>query len=258
LWQLIRGDLSLPFPADLEILESGMLRPKKSLLTVFGLTRHPEKVKARLIPCENCSLPGCQYRRAAYRHHMPQTETFAPRPNNFVEASVETAAPALDLNARYSTNARALRKWSQERLHLTIETDGSVNARFQHDGTTCSNLGQPIQYEYHVRLQSPGYRIAEARCAPAPGDLGHTSMCEYLKDPGAFMNLVASEKPLLDRPLNDVLTWARSANPAGCHCEAESREHKWGMVFEVIHFALAQNEKQKTVGQTIPVPEKSA
>ena len=34
-----------PIPGTLEVLESGMLRPKKSLLAVFGLTRHVDRVR---------------------------------------------------------------------------------------------------------------------------------------------------------------------------------------------------------------------
>jgi hypothetical protein len=57
------------FPGKLEALDSGMLRPKKSQLAVVGLTRDLEKARrfARLIPCENCSLPDCRYRRTPYR-----------------------------------------------------------------------------------------------------------------------------------------------------------------------------------------------
>jgi len=57
------------FPGELEVLESGMLRPEKSLLAVFGLTRDLDKARhvSRLIPCERCSLPHCQYRRAVYK-----------------------------------------------------------------------------------------------------------------------------------------------------------------------------------------------
>jgi hypothetical protein len=63
-------------PGPLEVLESGMLRPKKSLLAVFGLTKNAAEAGrfARLIPCETCSLPGCQYRRAAYRRASAQFE----------------------------------------------------------------------------------------------------------------------------------------------------------------------------------------
>jgi hypothetical protein len=69
LWNLISQDNRYKFPGELDVLDSGMLRPKKSLLAVFGVTRDVEKARrfSRLIPCENCSLPGCQYRRAAYR-----------------------------------------------------------------------------------------------------------------------------------------------------------------------------------------------
>lgn len=69
LWQLLQNNFKNNFPGELEVLDSGMLRPKKSLLAVFGLTREWEKARrfAKLIPCENCGLPKCQYRRAAYK-----------------------------------------------------------------------------------------------------------------------------------------------------------------------------------------------
>ena len=244
LWKLFGANNGHPFPAALTVLESGMLRPKKSLLAVFGLTRHPEKVRSisKLIPCENCSLPGCQYRRSSYRFHMPQTESVAQvEPVADAKATTVTG-PVLDKLARYSVNPRALKKWSQERLQMDIAADGSINAVFRYEGTTCSNLGRSILYDYRVRLRprSELYRIAEIGCAPSEGDTGHTYMCEYLKNSDAFMAEVAGEKPLLNKPLNDVLSWKRANSPAGCYCDAASREHKWGMVLEVIHYALAQ------------------
>jgi hypothetical protein len=184
---------------------------------------------------------------------MRQLESIGrPQPDTGSPATPRADAFPLTLDARYSVNTRALRKWAQERLQLEIAADGSVSAQFRYEGTTCSNFGRPIHSDYHVRLDSVsrGYRIAEVRYGPASGDSGYTLMCEYLKDPDAFTSLVASEKPLLGRPLDDVLTWARSSNPAGCQCDAGSREHKWGLVFEVIHFALAQQHRAKMVGQT--------
>jgi hypothetical protein len=261
LWNLIRGAGGSPFPADLEVMESGMLRPKKSLLTVFGLTRHPEKVLpgSKLVPCENCSLPNCQYRRAPYRSFMPQPETIGRfQPDGENEAAARGVDFPLNLNARYSLNARALRKWMQERLQVEFAADGSVSALFRYEGTTCSNIGHPIHYDFHVRLHpaTQAYRIADVRCGPAIGDGGYALMCEYLKGPERFAARVAAEKPLLGRPLNDVLAWMRSPSPAGCQCEAGSREHKWGLVFEVIHFALAQRERAKLSEQT-PAPKNS-
>ncbi len=76
LWKLFREQCSEDFPGPLEVLESGMLRPKKSQLAIMGLTQDLEKARrfARLIPCENCSLPNCRYRRAAYKRSRTPIE----------------------------------------------------------------------------------------------------------------------------------------------------------------------------------------
>jgi hypothetical protein len=60
---LLKGAGNLP--GNLEALESGALRPKKSLLAVFGLTRHTDGVRrlTEMVACESCSLAACQYRR---------------------------------------------------------------------------------------------------------------------------------------------------------------------------------------------------
>ena len=47
--------------------------------------------------------------------------------------------------------------------------------------------------------------------------------------------------------MNEVLTWQRASSPSGCYCDADRRAHKWGLVLEVIHYALAQREKQAAV-----------
>lgn len=69
LWNLFQKNLGKNVPGELEVLDSGMLRPKKSLLAVIGLTRDLEKARQfqKLIPCENCALPDCRYRRGPYR-----------------------------------------------------------------------------------------------------------------------------------------------------------------------------------------------
>ena len=61
----------------LEVLESGMLRPKKSLLAIVGVTRDVEKARrfARLIPCETCSLSNCRYRRAPKKRSLRYFDT---------------------------------------------------------------------------------------------------------------------------------------------------------------------------------------
>ena len=91
--------------------------------------------------------------------------------------------------------------------------------------------------------RTEGYPIREQRCAPAPGDEGHTLMCQYIENPSQLMDGIEREKPLRGERLNAVLSWQRQPSAAGCYCEAASREHKWGLVLETIHYALVQKER---------------
>jgi hypothetical protein len=249
LWDLLRQKGAAHFDGKLDVLETGMLRPKKSLLAVFGITRQLEKARSliRLIPCESCSLPNCQYRRAPYQHAPPQIEDV----RNLLSPAMEIIdgqrqVAVLGTGTRYTINPRALEKWSRERLRLEFARDGTVEAGFHYEGTTCSNMGRALEFDYRVKLARPEdrYRILDMQCTPAPGDTGHQFQCEYLNNAGTLMDSIAGEKPLLGRPLNDVLTWKREYNPSGCFCDLPRREHKWGLVLEVIHFALAQREKE--------------
>jgi hypothetical protein len=213
-------------PGPLQVLYSGALKPKKSLLAVFGVTKHVDCTRrlTDLIPCENCSFQPCQFRRAPYRRELPGLELpVVPQPEP----------------ASYSVNVKALKRWATERLSLEPRADG-VDARFRYDGTTCTNMGRQLAFDYFVRLGSreEGYPIREQRCTPAPGDAGHTQMCQYVADPGPLMDSISREKPLLGHPLQDVLTWRRTPTGAGCYCDAASREHKWGLALETIHYAL--------------------
>ncbi len=207
-------ELLRPFlPRRLDVLESGMLTPKKSLLAVFGLTRHTDQLRrlTDLAPCQTCSLAGCQYRRVPYR-----------------------------------TNLKALRRWAAERVSFEARKDGGLDALFRYDGTTCANTGRPLTFYYGVSLgpSEAGHPIQEQWCGPAPGDAGHTFMCGYVSDRGALMAAIASEKPLLGRPLEEALAWQRPFSPAGCYCEPASRQHKWGLALETIHYALAGREEK--------------
>jgi hypothetical protein len=246
LWNLIRRNGAQKFDGKLEVLETGMLRPKKSLLALFGLTRNLEKARqfAKLIPCENCSLPGCNYRRGPYKHALPQIENVRTLQRNSLKNSEEKKSleSAAVQKPKYKTNLRALEKWSRERLQLNFLPDNSIEAKFHYAGTTCSNMGRELEYDFHVRLASPAndFQILEMNCAPAVGDTGHRFQCEFLKDAKNLTQKISDEKPLLGRPLREVFNWERAYNPAGCFCDIERREHKWGLVFEVIYFALGQ------------------
>jgi hypothetical protein len=216
LLRLVEPQTGLPGP--LETLDSGALRPKKSQLAVFGVTRHIDRVQrlTDLVPCENCAYANCQFRRAPYRR---------------ATASVN-----------YSVNTKALARWAAERLSLQSLPDGSVEARFRYDGTTCTNLGRPLAFQYDVVLgpRQDGYQIREQHCAPVPGDTGYTAMCQYQTNAARLMAEIERETPLLGKPLESVFAWRRDSSPAGCYCDAASRQHKWGLVLETIHYALHQ------------------
>jgi hypothetical protein len=246
LFGLITRGMSKPLPEPLEVMSSGMLNPKKSLLAVVGLTARTAQSLAspRLVPCEGCSFSPCQYRRAPYR--------YAPAPPRRPAASDAAPAPR---PATYSLNSRALRKWAKERVVIGQGPGGTVEACFRFDGTTCSNQGRPLAFDYRVSLQASrdGYTITGSDCRPAPDDDGHKFMCAYLSDGEALLEEINGEKPLLGRPLHEVLTWERAAVPSGCYCSADSRAHKWGMALEVIHFALAQ-AGEEVPPQPVPNP----
>jgi hypothetical protein len=153
----------------------------------------------------------------------------------------------LNHNAAYSVSEKALAKWSDERTQLVERKDRTIEALFRFEGTTCSNLGYPLRFDYRVVLDSPenDYRILDATCGPSPGDEGYTLMCKYLKDADGLMSAIETEKPLLGKPLDDVFGWDRKFSPTGCYCDTAGRAHKWGLALEVIHFALVRHELEK-------------
>ena len=235
LLELLKRTRNEPFPSPVEVFDSGMLRPKKTQLAVFGLTRQSDGLRrlTELVPCQNCSFGPCQYRRAPYRR---ASRSWGER--------LPLRVAVLDQDAEYSVNRKALKRWAEERLSIDRNPDGSLDARFRYEGTTCTNMGRPLTFNYDVKLgpRAEGYPIWEQRCAPADGDMGHTAMCKYVENPARLMAAIEADKPLGGERLNAVLSWQRIASAAGCYCESSSRDHKWGMVLETIHYALAQQE----------------
>jgi hypothetical protein len=231
-----RGDAR---PLAVEVLESGMLRPKKSLLAVFGVTALTDRVRrlTELVPCERCSFLPCQYRRAPY-HRTPRPAD--PELSAIVERGTSDVPSPLTRDAAYTVNPKALRRWTEDRLSIERQPDGSVHARFRYEGTTCTNMGRPLEFHYAVVLgaRDEGYPILEQRCEPAPGDRGHVHMCRYLTGAGPLMAAIREERPLAGRSLDEVIGWARQPASAGCFCEPASRTYKWGLVLETLHYAL--------------------
>jgi hypothetical protein len=167
-----------------------------------------------------------------------------------------TGVPPIEVDGKYSVNAKALRRWAAERLALTAHPDGTTDASFRYEGSTCNDMGRPISFDYTVKVgrREDRYPILEQGCAPSPGDEGYTYMCRYRTASADLMASIADEKPLIGQPLDDVLGWQRTLNGPSCYCEGESRKYKWGLVLETLHFALAQRERQIASQQVGPQP----
>lgn len=249
LWEIMNSGGNWKIGERLEVMETGMLKPKKSLLALFGVTRHLDSLPrlTDLIPCENCSLPACQYRRAPQRYPLPRLEEIRSLQPATVREPPKTARQRTD--GRYSINPAALRKWSKERLTLNALPDRGVDAHFRYDGTTCSNLGRPLAFDFRVRLapSDSGFIVVNGSCTPAVGDSGHKHMCEYIKAGLPLIEEINAEQPLKGKLLSDVFSWKRPYNPSACFCAPDSRQHKWGIVFEVLHYALEGSGQSNSI-----------
>ena len=242
---------ALPARQRLDVLESGMLRPKKSLLAVFGLTRHVDRVQplTDLVPCENCSLSPLpvppRRRTSAQPRDRANPELAAMRPGRRSPAAA-AAAP------KYGVNAKALQRWAEERLSLTCQRRRHDRRAFRYEGTTCTNMGRPLQFRYDVKLgpRERGYPIREQHCGPAAGDDGHTYMCRYMSNAGAPDGRDRRRRSRCSASRSTTCsTWQRPDCAAGCYCEPTSRKHKWGLVLETIHYALARGSSNDAAVQ---------
>ncbi|MGB6042182.1 MAG: hypothetical protein WBF93_03395 [Pirellulales bacterium] len=207
----------------LEILPSCFLRPVRTALAVAAIT--------------------CQQDIGDQPGYWFFHQTADAKRAGVVTSGVETRG--VESNGveprQYAFPERTLAKWSRDRLEVH-ESDSGYQTRFRFDGTTCSSMGMPLAIEYNVDLkreQTGRYRIVASSSAPCEGDTGHRDMCAYRSAPERFMATIASEQPLLDEYLDDVFHWQPDVNPAGCLCLQSNRDHKWRIVLQTIHFALA-------------------
>ncbi len=229
---IVDADLELPGP--LELLPSGGLRPAKSTLAVFTITTSPEAGGVKAV--------GSRDPRSFWSHH--RTVPLNAVPLNAVPlnpAREEPGPPRRDPPA-YALPARTLERWASRRLTVTEAGDGRLHARFRFDGTTCSNMGLPLAFDFEVELarETDTHRVLACRCAPAAGDTGHRSMCGYLTAPEEFMNAIQEAPVWTGRTLDELMAWAPETSLTGCLCTRASRDHKWRVFIQTLHYALGQ------------------
>ena len=110
-------------PGAMEALDSGALRPKKSQLAVFGLTRHigARARASRTGPVRELLFRPCQFRRAPYLRARPRLERESPPPAKGAVLGEPEGPPALGrrtADARNAARRRNRRALPLRRHHL--------------------------------------------------------------------------------------------------------------------------------------------
>ena len=153
-------------------------------------------------------------------------------------------APAAQFEPQYSFNENVLQKWTRERLNIE-ERGRLLYAAFRYEGTTCMNTGHQLVFDFHITLEreNDSFRIKTAQCLPAAGAQGFELMCDFIERGDEFIHSISEESPLKGKYLKDIFAWKRDYNPSACFCSSSSREYKWGLVYEVLHYALSGNKQ---------------
>ncbi|MCA9236388.1 MAG: hypothetical protein KDA44_13020 [Planctomycetales bacterium] len=211
LFAILQDNLASASP--IQVLPSGGLQPAKSTLAVVGVTsKTPDKHE----------LSEFWSRRLA-----------------------EIAVIPPPLPAQYGFPAKTLALWRTKRLRFTHNHAGNVTALFRFDGSTCTNMGLPLAFDYTVELRREDdgvHRIVRVDCQPAADRSGYQSMCAYLDNPDRFMAQLGEYRPLVGRTLDEALLWDAPTSPAGCLCSRASQDHKWRAVLHTLHYALQSHE----------------
>jgi hypothetical protein len=228
-------------------MKSGQLVPKKSLVAIFPLAPMSARLRTvrDLIPCEACSLTPCPFRRAPYRDAAYLQESVSDSP----EPISSTPVPPRAAPVRYDVNTKALARWARERLRIEPSGDGTLTAHFRYDGSTCSNMGQPLAFDYTVVLGplAQGHRVLSTDCVAAPGTIGHQKMCGWQADAFGLGGAISSPPPFAGQLLEEALSWKPSTQPSGCLCSEASRNHKWRLVLQTLHYKLHERVKTAPV-----------
>ena len=230
----------------LEVMSSGMLVPKKSQIALFAVTEDRAKVEKykTLVPCERCSFSPCAFRRAPYVSEDWQ-QIDGQSTMEFLQKETSKSAPPLTQDTSYEFSLRGIRLWAETRLQLEELDNGQRCAKFKFNGSTCTNMGWPLEFEYEVVIDSAQeqYRILEMNCRAGTLHEGYKKMCSYIEKGEELTRRIAQEKPLIGQPLNDVLGWDANINPAGCLCSLSNRNHKWKVMLQTLHYAMVQHAK---------------
>lgn len=223
-----RAECGLPGPLDL--LPSGTLKPMKSTLAVFPVTRSSST--------DERETTGGRAGELRYTSIVEGASAWTPEG----PAEPTRSPPA------YAVAESTLARWSSQRLTVSEADDGHLAARFRFEGSTCTNMGLLLAFDYEFRLarDNATYRVLDATCRPAGGDRGHRSMCAYVEGPEQFMSAISEPPPWIGRTLDDLLNWNPETSATACLCTRACRDHKWRLALHTLHYALENDGRPLT------------
>jgi hypothetical protein len=145
----------------------------------------------------------------------------------------------LSLMHTYAIPEKALRRWDRERLRQEPRAGGGIVYFFVVSGSTCSNMGLPLEALMTVSVDADG-RIESATSHPAPADRGCSAMCAAESNACRFFAEFGSCDKVIGRTLHDAAFRNWQEEPSGCLCTTGNRRHKWRNLFQTLHYAATQ------------------
>lgn len=142
-------------------------------------------------------------------------------------------------NPAYAIAEKALRRWAKERLRQEPGPGGGAVYAFTLSGTTCNNMGLPLETLMIVEVDAAG-RITAASSRPGPGDTGCDAMCVCAakRDAGRFLAESGGGGEAMGLSLSEAAFRDWAVEPSGCFCTEGNRRHKWRNVFQALHYAV--------------------
>jgi hypothetical protein len=136
----------------------------------------------------------------------------------------------------YAIPERAIRTWVTERLRRQPRAHGGVLYSFTLSGSTCNNMGVPLEVIMTVAVGADG-RIEAATSRPAAADFGCRAMCAAQGDGRRFFGEVGGCEEAIGLTLEQAAFRQWEEEPSGCFCTPGNRRHKWRNVFQTLHYA---------------------
>jgi hypothetical protein len=210
-----------------------MLRPLKSHLALFGLAPQAEGLRRAglLVACAGCAADPCGFRRAPFAGLPREAGGAAPSP-----AAGPTESPV----PLYAFRPESLARWAREHLEIRELDPLTLECSFRYNGKTCGGLEFPFELRLKLRPTVRGHQVTGGACTLlGPGRQPSLGVCAFAARGGGFLHELEG-CPWLGRTLDEALAWNPRVTPSGCLCEPADRDHKWRLVLQTVHYALAR------------------